>query len=332
MFYKLFVTIVCFCLLNVCAAQTKDTFAIDTTFVDYEELFSELDDLLDSLTAPRSMAVFNLSVGQGFLTYEGKGTVTTEARKKIIYSPSVGYFHKSGFGVGAGAIMVNDGTALNPYQFSLTGSYDYVKNKSFITGVSFTHFITKDNLSFYTSPLQNEIYGYFTYRKLWFKPSVGFSYEWGSRDNYEEVEEKIQNITLAQKGFTRINTNEKFIDLNLVASIRHDFYFLKTFFSDYIRVTPQIAFTGGSQQFGFNQTSNTYATVRRTGRNILYNTENVTFDNQFYFQPIALTTFLKTEYAKGKFYLQPQLILDYYFPAASDNFSTGFVINAGFVF
>jgi hypothetical protein len=334
MFLKLTVTIMSFCVTSLCFAQKEKPLpAIDTTFTDYDELFSELDALIDSLTAPRSFTLFNIGIGQSFLTYETKSGTATETKRRFAYAPSIGYYDRTGFGVGVGAALVNDGTGMNPYQFSVTGSYDYQQNKSFITGTSLTHYFTKGDLPFYTSPLQNELYGYFTYRKLWFKPSVGVSYGWGSRDDFEEREEQIQNIQLAQKGFTRINIKESITDLNITASIRHDFYFLDALSNhDYLRITPQFSFASGTQQFGFNQTSNTFATVRRTGRNVLYSTENIALDNQLYFQPISLTAFLKTEYAKGKFYFQPQIMVDYYFPASTNNFTTAFMINTGIVF
>ncbi len=331
---KLSFVIASFIITPICFSQSgKDPLAADTTFTDYDELFSELDALIDSLTAPRSFTVFNLSIGSGFFTYESKSATTTEIKRKFTYGPSIGYYDKSGLGIGADASIIHDGSRMNPYQFSITGSYDYQKNKNFITGAALTHFFTKKDLPFYTSPLQNEAYTYFTYRKLWVKPSIGFSYGWGSRDAFQEREEQIQNIQLAKNGFIRINTKESIIDFNLIASIRHDFYFLDLLSqSDYVRVTPQISFVSGTQQFGFNQTSNTYATVRRTGRSVLYSTENISLDNQLYFQPISLAAYLKTEYAKGKFFIQPQLMLDYYFPASEANCTTSFILNAGFVF
>ena len=146
------------------------------------------------------------------------------------------------------------------------------------------------------------------------------------------MEETLQNINLAQRGFTRINTAEKVIDINLLTSVRHDFYFLNAWGSDYIRLTPQLSFISGSQQFGFNQTTASYAVLTRTGASVLYNTDNLTFDNKIYFQPLSLTSFLKVEWSKGKFFIQPQLMLDYYFPAARDNVSTAFLVNAGLVF
>ena len=242
MLRKILVTIGSFFIINLCAAQKEtDSLLIDTTFVDYEELFSELDKLIDSLTSPRTFTMINLGIGQSFLTYQGKSDITTTTKRQLAYAPSIGYYDRTGLGLTIGAAMVNDGTGINPFQFSMTGSYDYLNKKAFATGISFTHFITKGDLPFYTSPLQNEIYGYFTYRKLWFKPVIAASYGWGSRDDIEEREEKIQEINLARNGFTRINTRESVIDLNITASVRHDFYFLNAFASDYIRLTPQVS-------------------------------------------------------------------------------------------
>ena len=332
MLRKLLLTITTVCLVQLCTAQKgKDTPAFDTSFTDYDDLFSELEAFIDSLSAPRSFALFNLAIGQSFFTYQPDAK-TTETRKQFIYAPSLGYFDKTGFGISAGASVVNDGTSMNPYQFSLSGSYDYQKNKAFITGIAFTHYITKKGLPFYTSPLQNEAFAYFTHRKLWFKPSIGFGYGWGSREDVKEREEKIKGIKLARRGVTRITTTESVSDFTLQTSIRHDFYFREKLSSDYIRITPQISFVSGTQQFGFNQTANTYVTVRRTGQNVLYATENIELDDQLHFQPVSLTGFVKTEYAKGKFYLQPQLMLDYYFPASSNNFTTAVMVNAGFLF
>ncbi len=317
---------------GVCLAQSvRDSLAVDTTFTDYDELFSELDKLLDSLSAPHSFTLVNFAFGQSYLSFDKKSD-QVETSRRFSYSPSVGYYDKSGFGAGAGASIVNDGTGLNPYQFSVTGSYDFQKSKAFIAGLSLTHYVTKSGLPFYTSPLKNEAFAYFMYRKFWLRPMVGFSYGWGSRDAFKEVEEQIQNINLAQRGFTRINSAEKVIDINLVTSVRHDFYFLNAWAGDYMRLTPQLSFISGSHQFGFNQTSNSYAILARTGNPFLYSTDNVAFDNKLYFQPISLTGFLKAEWSKGKFFIQPQFLVDYYFPASPDHLSTAFLVNAGLVF
>jgi hypothetical protein len=308
---------------------------MDSSFadMDYEDLFNELDALLDSLTAPRNFTLFNIGVGNNFFNYQSKSSYLLESARKMTYSPSLSYFSKNGLGISGSAVIVNDGMHINPYQFNVTGSYDYIKNNRFITGVALTHFFTKSHLPFYTSPLKNEGYAYFTYKKLWFKPSVALSYGWGSRSAYEEQEGYITSLRLGLNGFTTVNTRESVNDFNVVTSVRHDFYWLNVLGTgDYVRLTPQVVFTSGTQKFGFNQTSSTYATIPRTGANFLYSSDHVFLDDQLYFQPLSLSAYIKTEYSKGRFFLQPQLVFDYYFPAAEKNFTTAFVMNAGVIF
>lgn len=310
----------------------KDSVMLDTSFVDYDFLFSELDAFLDSITAPRTMALVNLGITQGFFN-ELKGEADVRAKRKYILTPSFAFLHKSGLGLSAEASLVADAQDVKNYQYAATASYDLLGNRRVATGISYTHFFTEEGLPFYTSPLQSQLFAYFTYKKFWLKPSVALSYGWGSRSDFKEREDKIIAMQLAQRGFTRINTKETISDLNLVTSLRHDFYWLNVFGKkDFFRLTPQLSFTSGTQQFGFNQTSNSYATVARTGVRVLYNSESISLDNNLYFQPISLTGFLKTEYSAGKFFVQPQVMFDYYFPAQQNNFLVNWSVNTGVLF
>jgi hypothetical protein len=299
----------------------------------YDALFEELDNFLDSVTAPRTMMLFNLGVTNVFLNYETQSSFDVTTTRRLSYSPSFGYFHKKGFGINLTSMIVNDGKNLNPYQFLLTGSYDYLRSSSFISGINITRFFTKDSLPFYTSPLLNEISAYFTYRKWWFKPSVIAAYGWGSRKEYDEREAYITSLRLRPNGYTRINTEETISDFSLSFSVRHDFYKLaplgaKSFF----RFTPQISFTSGTQKFGFNQSSNTYGTRRVSNQSELYSSESNYLDDQLYFQPISAGVALKTELSYGKFFIQPQVAASYYFPATDKHFSSAFIVNLGLIF
>lgn len=306
--------------------------AIDSLFTDYDVLFSELDAFLDSIMAPHNFTLITVGITPGYFNEKSKETYLLESAKRLVFTPSISYFFKSGLGLSGGASIVNDGQNVNPYQFNATVSYDYIKNRKFITGIALSHFFTKDSLPFYTSPLQNAAVAYFTYRKFWIKPTVALSYGWGTRSEYTEREEYITSIRLRPTGYTRINTTESINDLSVTASVRHDFYWLNVLGrSDFIRLTPQLSFVSGTQKFGFNQTSNTYAARRGMGGNVLYNSENVYLDDQMYFQPLSLTGFIKAEYSKGKFFIQPQLMFDYYFPATTNNFSTLYALNVGLV-
>jgi len=313
-------------------APSKDINAADT--INYDDLFQDFDAFMDSILSPNSYFLASISMGKGYYNFETKSTAAQiESSKKLTYAPTLGYYNKSGFGLTLAGSVVNDEQNLNMYQVAGSLSFDYLKNKDLAAGIAFTKFFTKDSLPFYTTPLQNELYGYFTYRKWWIRPTISASYAWGSRTDYMKRESVIQDLRLRRRGFTYINTTESVSDFSLVASIRHDFYFLDVFtFNDHIRLTPQLALTSGRQKFGFNQSSSTYATVIRTGSNVLYSTEDLYLDDQINFQPQSLTLYLRTEYSIGKFFIQPQLMLDYYFPSGNKNFTTLFSVNAGFLF
>jgi hypothetical protein len=310
---------------------SKMTAGIDTT-LNYDDLFQDFDAFMDSILSPHSYFLGSLSMGKGYFNFENKSSSEIQTSSKLTYSPTLGYYHKSGFGFTAIGYVVNDQTKLNFYQVALSPSFDYLANRDFATGFAYTKFFTKDSLSFYTSPLQNELYAYFTYRKVWMRPGLSVSYGWGSRSDYVRREALIESLRLRPRGFTYVNSKESVSDFSLTASLRHDFYWLDVFtYNDHIRFTPQLAFTSGTQKFGFNQSSSTYGTLIRNGTNILYNTENVYLDDRLNFQPLSLTMYLRGEYSIGKFFIQPQFTMDYYFPAVNHKFSALFSINTGFM-
>ena len=311
----------------------KDIPLADTTF-DYDALFQDFDAFMDSILSPHSYFLSSVSVNKGVYNFESKNTtLLLEPSKKLTYSPTFGYYNKKGLGITATGFIVDDGQHMNLYQAGISPSFDYLQHKDFAAGVSYTRFFTKDSLPFYTTPLQNEVYGYFTWRKWWVRPTVTMSYGWGNRKDYSERETLIQDLRLRRRGFTYINTKETVSDFSVTASVRHDFYWLDVLaFKDHIRFTPQLAFTSGTQKFGFNQSSSTYATTIRTSSNVLYSTDNLYLDDQLKFQPLSLTLYLRGEYSIGKFFVQPQFTMDYYLPAATDNFNAFFSLNLGFIF
>lgn len=310
------------------ASSTMDSL----TDTDYDFLFQDMEAFLDSISSPHSYFMGSVAIGKGFFNFTNKSDLFLKTVPKFTYTPTLGYFHKGGLSMTSTGNIVEEENKLNLYQFSLSPGYDYLENKDLATGVTYTRFFTKDSLSFYTTPLQNEIYAYFTYRKWWVKPTLAMSYGWGSRSDYMEREEQIQDLRLRRRGLVHINSKESITDFSIITSLRHDFYWLGAFsYKDHFRLTPQLSFISGTQKFGFNQSANTYATVIRTGANVLYNSENIYLDNQIKFQPLSLTMFLRGEYSIGKFFVQPQLVLDYYFPATENNFSSFFSFNVGIV-
>jgi hypothetical protein len=324
----------CFLLVmnTVGYAQQKKS-VIDSTEY-YNDLFNELDSFLDSLTAPRTFFIVNTSFTNNFLNFSNRANTEISRDRKLTITPSIGYYHKSGLGLTTSTALTNDGEKLTAFQYVVSGSYDYLRANGFLTGVNLTHIFTKDSLPFYTSPIQNEASFYFTIRRSWIKPSITATYGWGSRTAYEEQKQKIKILRGPNRNVvTTIETEEKVSDFTISTSFRHDFYWLdKLGPRTGLRFTPQLIFTGGTQRFGFNQTSNSYILPRKTNTNVLYSSENVQLDDQTRFQPLSITAFLKAEASWHKLYIQPQLGFDYYLPAKDNNLSTMFVLNVGTTF
>jgi hypothetical protein len=312
-----------------------DSVAFDSS-IDYDELFNDLDLFLDSLLKPRSYALVNLSAGQGYFNFANKNNDQTRVEKKIIWSPTFGYYDKSGFGITLSSYMIRDSSKRYWYQLSVSPSYDYIKNRDLVTGISYTRYFTKNLVPFYTSPLQSELNGYFLWRKSWLQPGITANYGWGSRTEYNKRDSIYREmaVTTAANGTIRhvreriitilSKNKESIVDFSMTASLRHDFYWLDIFSKkDHIRFSPLISLAAGTQKFGFNQTNRLVGGIRA-------NTQSLTLQQKF--QLLSTTLYLRGEYSFGKFFIQPQFLFDYYFPGEKDNLTTVFSINTGFMF
>ena len=141
----------------------KNSMEIDTT-IDYEELFRDFESFMDSILMPQSFFMPSLSIGRGYFNFDSKNTEMLETSAKLTYSPMLTWYQKNGIGLSLAGYIVHDGQSFNMYQFSVTPSFDYLQNRNFATGISYSRYFSKDELPFYTSPLNNEVYGYFFLR------------------------------------------------------------------------------------------------------------------------------------------------------------------------
>ncbi|RYY40389.1 MAG: hypothetical protein EOO08_04450 [Chitinophagaceae bacterium] len=299
----------------------------------YDALFDDMAEFLDSIAAPRTFFLADVGMSSAYFNYVREGSYDVESRRQATWTPSLGYYHKGGLGLTVSSTLVRSGGTFEPYQYLATASYDYMRKPDFSAGVSFTRYFTRKNLSFYTTPLQNELGAYFSYRKWWIKPAVFASYGWGSRSAYDERAAYIISLRLRPDGITRIETNEKINDFSLSLSVRHDFYKLHFIIpKSSLRITPQVLFTSGTQKFGFNQNANTYGIVRATSLNELVSTQNQSLDDQLYFQPLSLSGMLRLEWSWKGCFVQPQYVANYYFPAGAQNFMGLFRVNVGYIF
>lgn len=316
------------------AAQAKPAAPVADSLAYYADLFRELENFLDSMVRPSSFGVVSAGFGNGFFSYAPPGGTDVLSRRHNVLTPSAAYFHKSGFGLSATASVLEEKGRLQWYQAAATASFDYLKGKKGLAGLSYTKLFTGKDLPFYTSPLSNEAYAYFSYRQWWLRPSLAATYGWGSQTGYEErksiikllKKKKVENTTVEE-------TRERVSDLSLTATVKHDFYWRQVMGKkDLFRLTPQLAFTGGTQRYGLSQTTTTYVSGKKPRGSVGFNTENFSLNNASGFRPLSVAVLIKTEYAFRQFFIQPQLVLDYYFPADAQKLTTTFGVNGGIIF
>lgn len=324
--------------LSFSQKRTLDSlFASGDTTAVMDSLMKDFDLFLDSLTAPKSFLNISIGAGNGIFSFENKNSVYLSTERKIVFSPSIGYFHKSGLGLSATGFMISDQGALNMYQFSVSPSYDLIR-PSFSSGISYTHYMNKDSVSFYLTPLQHELFAYFSYKKWWLRPSINFAYGWGSKTSYEKIKRKLLAKLLTERRRGRLDIdpgglmsrNEESIqDFSLTVSLRKDFNWYDVLGkNDNVSFIPVLMLTSGTQSFGFN-TSYSYQ-FRSVRINSLPSNQQLSDKSDF--RPQSASLVLRGSYMKGKVLVQPQVLFDYYLPEGDDKFNTAFSITAGISF
>ncbi len=284
-------------------------FATGDTTAILDSLLKDFDTYLDSLAGRKSFFMVNTAVGTGFFSFNDKNTVTVNTERKLIFSPSAGYFHRSGLGISAsGYALMNKG--VNFYQFSISPSFDYIK-KRFSAGIAYTRYFTKDSLDFYTTPIQNELFAYFSYKKWWLRPTISLSYGWGSNEEYRKREafRLAQLLQRENRYYVIIKSVESVSDLSATFSLRKDIDWYNVLSkSDNLTLTPIAMLNAGTQTYGFNTSySYNFSPVRI---NSLPSNNDVSDNTQFALQSACLA--VRGSYLKGRFLLQSQVLFDYY--------------------
>jgi hypothetical protein len=286
----------------------------DTTAV-MDSLMKDLDLFLDSLTAPKSFLNISIGAGNGFFSFENDNSVYLSTKKKIILSPDIGYYHKSGIWLSATAFMISDNGRLNPYQFAFSPSYGLIR-RSFSTGISYTRYVNKDSVDFYITPVQNEFFAYFSYKKWRVRPSINFAYGWGSKASYEKrrLIRYARLLSQADRDYVVIKNEESVRDV-----LGKD---------DNITFTPVLLLNSGTRNFGFNTSySYNFSAIRTNSL-----PSNQQLSDNIGFAPQSTSLVLRGSYMKSRFLIQPQMLFDYYLPEGDDKFNMAFSISAGLSF
>lgn len=295
-----------------------------TAFLD--SIMREMDEVIAALTRPESFLSASIGGGTGFFNFKSSSTQSFTTEKKVLLSPFIGYFHRSGIGLSATGYAISEQGRLNGYQLSVTGSYDIVRYQRLSAGAAYAKYFTRENLSFYTTPVVNEAYAYFNYRRPWLQPGVAVSYGWGSRTEYEKRRLSILRLRrLRDPGYITVSNEEAVREFSMLLSVRHDFDWTRIFGkNDILTITPVLLMSTGTQHFGFNTS---FQSQSKTVSNFLpgnrYISDNTGFDTQ------SATAVIRADYSSGKFFLQSQILFDYFLHAADDRFNNAAALIVG---
>jgi hypothetical protein len=293
-----------------------------TAFLD--SIFNEMDDILDEMMPVKNYFTAGIGVGTGFFNFKNVSSENFKSQKKLMISPSLAFYHKSGLGISATGYAVTN-EKISFYQASITPSYDYIKRGKWSTGIGFTRFFTKKDLAFYTTPVCNEVSAYFTYKKTFVKPGLSIAYGWGSRTEYKKRKNEIMLLRrFYNPGNVTVANEESVRDLSLLLSARKDFDFPGLFNTgDLLVITPVLAVVAGTRNFGLN----TSFSSSKNMNNFLPANQHLKAKNNFDTQ--SASAMLRADYSISKFFVQSQFLLDYYLHSSPHRLNNAFAVIAG---
>lgn len=309
---KLFCTVLLTAFILGTSAQTPQS-VLDSML--QQDAFMQLFDSLDK-QPPKSSVDINVGLGNRLFSLTNKSLTADQGDvNKLIYTPSVAYFHKSGFGLAVTAFLGSDNSHLALFQTGISPSYDY-SDKKISVGIAYTRYLLNNSLSVAPSPFQNDFYAYISANKGAIQPGLSIGYASGK---YTEYTDSIR-IRPAPLPPIRIKdtTQYKLQDWSVMASAKHDFSFYGLLNkNDGLVLTPMVMVVGGTQKYKVS--SKTVAITRRPQGNILRLRNNSSSVDQTNFALQSAAFSLDLDYGIGKFYLRPQLYMDYYLQSTTGN-------------
>lgn len=269
-------------------------FAVQSTCAQsLAEVQRQLDSMLNN---PEKSKV---EIGIGFGNNPAYGGKSTDPFRpltmKPFLSPNLTYNHKSGWYVSAYAYYLFNATRNPWFEMDLNTGYDYTK-RDIMTGVSYTRYFFKDSSDVPPTPVKNELYAYFVYRRWWLEPGVSVDMGWGKDELVSDAPGRRRET---------ISGN----DFNVTANIRHSFMYMDVLMrDDAVLFMPVFSFTAGTANYysnlkTFQFVSRSKLIQKRNRRRIRQNEEIVS--DKTGFQPRAVDLSLHASYVSGPFTVSP---------------------------
>ncbi len=275
----------------------------------------------------------NLGIGNRLFSGNNKAVQSLDIKNQLVFTPSVSYMHKSGLALSFASYLLNENSKFQFYQYALSPSYSYSKGKAVSTLLSYVHYFRESRYDASASPFDDEIYANLIFKKPYIKPGISVSYSSGGYTEIVNVDTTV--IILNRPTLIRYTdtATTKISSFSLSASIEHDFVFYTLFAKkDCLRVTPQLSIISGVNNYTVSHKSSTQLYNLYTKRQLkrLRRFQSADAGN-FEIQSLGLD--LDLNYSIGKFYLEPEVYLDYYLPKTDDKaFTQVYNFNIGITF
>jgi hypothetical protein len=309
----------------------------DKAILDSLRKNDELLKLFESWFKPTSYLQLNVGVGNKLFGTRNNALNALQIGNKLIFTTSAGYFHKSGFGIGATGFLLNEKGNTGFYQYSLTPSYEYLEGKSFGATVSYTRYLIPDKYNLASSPIQNDFYAAAILKKPWIRPGLAIDYSMGDYHEIINVDTtfKRQNQSVVVKYTDTINTHLQ--SFAVTAFGEHSFKAYGIFSDgDAINFTLQLLANFDYNNYAVTHKSSAYDyitfsknkrkrilkpskvdnTVSDNGAPDNGPSDNAPLDNST-FMAESIGFNLNANYLIGKFNIEPAVYLDYYLPTTN---------------
>ncbi|WP_462254617.1 hypothetical protein [Ferruginibacter sp.] len=306
---------------SIAVAQTDSLSAKDKAMLDS---MMENDEFLKMIKEQSKNSVdISVGLGNGAFSSNNNAANATGIDNQIIFTPSIIYHTKNGFSFGATGFLTSDSTnKLELYQTGISAAYDYY-GKKVLAGFSYTRYLSDKNKYNTKSLYQNDVYGYIKRAKGILQPGLTSGFANG---NYNEVVLVLRKRPLLGDTLVRDSTSNKASYFSVSGSVEHDFSFYKLFSKDdKLDFVPSLIINFGSDKLTQTHLNKVF------NRQILSSRKRVEATNKFQLQSVAAS--FDFTYGIGKFFLQPNVYLDYYLPeTTATRFAAIFSVTAGVSF
>jgi len=278
------------------------------------------DEFIKLIKKEKNYVEVSVGIGNGLFSTSNNAANATGINKQLVHSPAVMYRLKNGLNFGLSGFFTEDDLGqVALYQAGLNVGYDYYGDK-ITTGFLGTRYLSNQNKYNSKSQYQNDFYGYLKRAKGIIQPvvAIGFSNGVYKETAFTSFKRVIHLSNPPPNGRDSLiiisgqdSTNNKANYFSFSVNIEHDFTFYKVFSkNDELNIVPSLIVNAGSDKLTQTHTNQIYNRPAFNAR------KKSDFSNKFQIQSIAAS--LDVVYMIGKFFVQPNLYLDYYIPKTTE--------------